>query len=536
MKKMYSLIKACMTNDMHLFKIKTKKKTKLLPIFLAIYLMFYIGTSAYFQFEKLEPFNLQSILLSFYVFGIALVTIIEGIYKIGPILFNCKDDDLLLSLPIKRRTVLFIRIFKFYIFELLFNTFLLLPIMISYIFFIKSLNWTYFLTSFIMLIFLPIIPIIISCLIGAFTTSISSKFKYKNLVQIVLSMSLVLVIMYISFNVKNLFSYFTEYAKNINDIIIKIYYPAGVYGKLITNFNILDLLTFILVNILLFAITLFILNKIYFKINSRLKKVVASKKVDVKDLKIKSNYKIISLIKKELKTLFNTPVYIINSSFSLLLYIIISVIILFKFDSVITLLTSTTGIKIPIDFILNNKSIIILILISMTSYMASMTNSLISLEGRGINILKSLPLNAITILMSKIYTCLLFTTPVLFIGDILLFLKFKTNIIECILLLILSILIPLVSHFIGILVNLKYPKLDAENSTEIVKQSMSSFLAVMIGIVLFIITTAITIALIKIINIKVLLILYIVLYLIIDYILYMVLIKKGAKEYNSLSI
>ena len=33
------------------------------------------------------------------------MTIIEGVYKAGPLLFNCRDDQLLLSLPIKRRTV-----------------------------------------------------------------------------------------------------------------------------------------------------------------------------------------------------------------------------------------------------------------------------------------------------------------------------------------------------------------------------------------------------------------------------------------------
>ena len=45
MKKLYSLIRACMTSDMKIFKIKTRKNNKrafLLPLVIGLYLMFMI--------------------------------------------------------------------------------------------------------------------------------------------------------------------------------------------------------------------------------------------------------------------------------------------------------------------------------------------------------------------------------------------------------------------------------------------------------------------------------------------------------------
>ena len=122
MKRLYSLIKASMSSDMSIFKIYTKKKSKkaiILPIFITLYLMFLIWGSANSMFEKLAPTHLQYILLSLFAFGISIMTLMEGIYKAGPLIFNCKDDQLLFSLPIKKKTVLFVRIFKFYVFELL---------------------------------------------------------------------------------------------------------------------------------------------------------------------------------------------------------------------------------------------------------------------------------------------------------------------------------------------------------------------------------------------------------------------------------
>ena len=40
---------------------------------------------------------------------------------------------------------------------------------------------------------------------------------------------------------------------------------------------------------------------------------------------------------------------------------------------------------------------------------------------------------------------------------------------------------PLVSEVVGIVINLKYPKMNAQDDTEVVKQSMSSMVAVFVG-------------------------------------------------------
>ncbi len=538
MKKLYSLIRACMTSDMKIFKIKTKKNSKsaaLLPAFIALYLMFMIWGSANTMFEKLAPMHLEYLMLSLFVFGISFMTFMEGIYKISSLVFNCKDDQLLLSLPIKRRTVLFIRVFKLYVFEVLFNGLFLLPIMIAYIRW-GSIDWTYFLTSLIMLLLLPIIPIVLSLIVGTITASLSSHFKYKNAAQIILSMSLILVILFVSYNMDGVLNYLISHATSLNDLITKIYYPAGIYAKLVTNFKLTDLLIFILINLLVFTIAIFILSKFYFKINTRMKSISTTKKVKIDSLTIKANNKTVSLIKKELNTFFKIPVFIVNAGFALVLFIIAIVMISLKFEAIMPFLTDPEGMNLSKDLILNNMSLIIFALLSVTAYLTSITNSVISLEGKNICILKSLPVKTKTILMSKIYSSLVITTPVLLLGSIILCIRFKISVLQSILLLILSILIPLVSHFIGILVNLKYPKLDYENSSEVVKQSTSSFVAVMIGMILLIITIVIITNIIGIISSTLILIAAVIIYLIINTILYLYLINKGVKEFNSLAI
>ena len=220
-----------------------------------------------------------------------------------------------------------------------------------------------------------------------------------------------------------------------------------------------------------------------------------------------------------------------------MLFIISTIIITIKFDSIIPILTNQdSGLGLTKELVLQNTSIIVLILILAASYMTSITNSLISLEGKNIRILKSLPIKYKTILMAKIYACLLITTPVLFIGNFILFIRFNIKIIDMIILLLLSILIPLVSHFIGLIVNLKYPKLDAENSTEVVKQSMSSFISVMIGVLLFIINISIITSIMGNISTSLLLFIALLIYILIDIVLYIYLSTRGVSTFNSLSI
>ena len=540
MKKLYSLIRACMTSDMNIFKIRQRKDNKksglVLLLFISFCFMFSIWTYANMFFEKMAPVHLQSIVLSLFVFMISILTIGEGIYKTGQLLFNCKDDQLLLSLPIKKSTVLFIRIFKFYVFELAFNSLFIIPLAIAYTRWADSITWTFYLTSVIMLFILPIIPIVLSCIIGTITSALSSRFKFKNLTQIVTSTIILLIIFYLSFNLEGFFTYLAKHAKSLNDLITKIYYPAGVYAKLATKFNVVDLLVFVGINILIFTIAVLILSKFYFKINSRLKKVTTTKKTSINKLSIKRNSVTKALIKKEFNTFFKTPVFIVNAGFGLVLFIMMAIVVSIKFDSAVEVLSDPEKFNLSKDLIINNTSIIVFLLIAMAGFMTSITNSVISLEGKNINILKSLPVKAKTILMSKIYSSLIITTPPILIGDIILFIRFKLGILEMILLLLLSVLIPLVSHFIGIIVNLKYPKLDWENQAEVVKQSTSSFVAVMIGMILLVISAFTVLNLIETVSHTIILLIATIIFIIINCILYLYLNKTGKKQFNKLSI
>ena len=274
MNKMMSLIKACAFDNLTTFKMGNKKKNKkiekILP-FLFTLLCFSINWFiAEFLMKELSKHNAHIVLLTLFILYTSVMTLIEGIYKSSGLLFNCKDDDLLLSLPISKRVVLFIRILKFYIFEMFYNSLFLLPAMIVYAKYV-NVGIPYFISSIIALLMLPIIPIILSSIIGGTISAISSRFRFKTFVEIAITGGSLIAIFVIAMNFDKDVVNLVEKATNIHKIMDQWYYPIHLYTRLISNFNIIDLLLFIISNIGVLAFAIMILSKSYFKINSKIK-------------------------------------------------------------------------------------------------------------------------------------------------------------------------------------------------------------------------------------------------------------------------
>ena len=267
MKKLVSLLKATMSQDMSIFRIKSKNKSKInkiiLPIFLTLVVMFSVGTYAEMFAEALVPNNLTYIVLTMFIMFTSLLTIIEGIYKSQGILFEAKDNDLLFALPLSKSKIFSTRVFKIISFQFLYNSLFMLPAIIVYAMHEKP-NLSFYILSLIMLVLLPIIPTIVSCIIGYIIKGLSSKFKARNIIQVVLTSLMLLLIFYFSFNMQGMIANIEQNANSINDVITRIYYPAGLYINLIQNFNILDLVILLAINIIPAILFVYVASIFYF--------------------------------------------------------------------------------------------------------------------------------------------------------------------------------------------------------------------------------------------------------------------------------
>lgn len=541
MKKIFSLLRAAMSQDMSLFKIKSKQKSKLskilFPIMLAFLLMFSIGSNIIMIAEGLSKVGLTFIIITLFIMLTSILTIIEGIYKSQGILFEAKDNDLLFSLPIKKSHIFFTRVFKLLTFQFIYNAVFMIPAIVVYAIYEKT-NVYFYILSLVMLIILPIIPTIIGCIFGYIVKAISSRFKSRNIVQIVTTMLLLLGIFYISANMQNFIENLVQNATSINDMITKIYYPAGLYINLIQRFNIIEFVLLIATSIIPGILFIYIASIFYFKIISRLKGSRAVKpkkdsKIDENNVKVRTP--LIALIRKELKRFFTSPVFIINAGFALVLLAVFTVALSINARGIIESFIAQDELGIDVELALNFVPKIYLAVLAFTSCLTCITCSMISLEGKAFNILKSLPVGASKILLAKLLTSCIISMPVIFVCDIAFFVIFKPAIIDILQIILATAIIPIFVGLLGLLANLKYPKMNAASDTEVVKQSMSSFISVFSGILISMLAIGIAIWGAKY-NMNLVISLELSTFFIACIVLWRVLKTYGVKKFNEINV
>lgn len=486
MKKLIYLLKAAMSQDMDMFRYKTKasdSRTKqiIFPIMLSLIVMFAVGVYAEMFALEFSKVNLTYIMLTLFIIFTIILTLVEGIYKSQGILFDAKDNDLLFSLPIEKSKILFVRIFKLLSFQFLYNALFMIPAYVVYIYY-EHPGISFYLISILMTFLLPIIPTVISSIIGYVVKAVSVKFKAKKIVQTVFTMIIFFGIFYISLNTQAILENVINNAESINAVIKKVYYPAGAYIDLIQNFNLTTLLILIVVNIVPLVIFIMIASRFYFGIISKSSEKGKNKKLKNIESKVKVKSKLSALVSKELKRYFSSTVYIFNTSFGLILLLIGTIAMSVNINGVINTITEGEG--IDINTIISLMPKIFFCLVTYTACMTSITSSSISLEGKSFNITKSLPTSVDTILLSKILMSCIITMPVILISDLIFFIAFKVGIIDILFILAISILMPILIAIIGLFTNLKYPKMNASSDTEVVKQSMSTTIAVFSGMIL----------------------------------------------------
>lgn len=490
MSKFLSLMKASMSEGMSVFnfKLKTGGKAKKIAVFgfLLVVLMISIYSYADMMLEPLAGTGMEYSVLTIFALIAVVFILVEGLYKASGLLFNCRDDDLVLALPVRRSSVFLMRIAKFYSFELFFSALILAPAMVAYVVRVGvgAVEASFYLSSLVALVLLPVIPVVLASLIAMGISGVASRFKFKNLIQIVLTTVMLVGILALSFNIQNIMLSIAEHASSVNEVISRLYYPVGAYIQMVTDFNVLGLLVFIVANVAVAGVFVWALSKVYFKINSRAKVVKVDG--DRKESTIKARSVMASLMIKEARRFVTSPVFLINAGFSLVLYVIAVVMVVVNVDGLVSMLGTMLPAEAGItgEMILGLMPVATVGLIVFCALMTSITSSMISLEGRTINILKSMPVSAFKIILAKVLTAVVIIVPFFLIGDIILFIKFDYNVWQMLMIVALSIVMPIVAETLGIIVNLKFPKMDAENDTEVVKQSMSSMVAVFAGLIL----------------------------------------------------
>lgn len=433
---------------------------------LSIMLAIYCGGLAYglVQIGAAEVIPVYALVIS------SILILVFTMFKANGELFAFKDYDFVMSLPIKISTIIASRFLSLYLWNTVFTMIIMLPMGSVYGIYEKPSVIFYFMWL-ISLFTVSLIPTTIAAVFGALITAVASKFKNANRVTTILSFIVIVIISLFAVMMRN-----AEFTINdlesigvvLLDQLFKVYPLAKIFNKAIIEVNVGAFFIFIVLSVAWYYIFIKVLSVKYKQINT-----------SISTYHMRSNYTVSSmdkgnaleaLYKKELKNFFSSTVYVTNIGMGVVMALIFSVVL------VVVGPNKLMGYIGAGDILNRMAAFVISAMISMTCT----TCVALSLEGKNVWIIKSLPLTPKVIYDSKILVNITLSIPTAIICAILMIIGLKPDIWTSILIVITPIVYSFFTAVWGIFINNRLGYYDWESETQVVKQSVGS-MAGMLG-------------------------------------------------------
>jgi ABC-2 type transport system permease protein len=237
------------------------------------------------------------------------------------------------------------------------------------------------------------------------------------------------------------------------------------------------------------------------------------------------------MVRKELTRYFKTPVWLTNTAIGLVIFVVAVGAVCFKFDDLVnSLINSVEGFPLTVYEIRAFVPSITVAMVAFTSLMTFITAPMISLEGRAFNMLKSLPISGVKIIMTKVLSAMILIVPVTAVGSLLMFIKFQFGVIDLVLILLAVFFMPLVTELVGILVDLKYARFDAESDAVTVRQSASVMVATFMGLGMVLLTVSLIFGLVFLAGQTAGLLMVDAIFVIVALFLYFTIVARGGEK------
>ena len=466
---------------------ENKTKTMSFLSFILLMGLIFLAISSFYSYLILSSYNASGVELyhGFILFGglTSIMSLFPAIMRIKAI-FIGKDYDMLSSMPIKKRDIITSKLVSMYLTELIYSVLLLLPVTVLSFYYSKDA--TYLLGGLLLILFIPTFPLAIASILSIFLSFIADRSKYSNIISIIAYMTFFTIIMYFSMNlnnssnneadVANQFLSYSKYLQWINPTIV-------IFKHGFTSSS-LYLLLFSAISFAIGAIVISFIALVFDKLHDAVTNVKANRVYRKKELKNEGQFK--ALLSNEVKRLFNSKMYFMNSISSVIACIICT----------LGLILSLNRQNVLSDPFVEKYAYAAGLLIIFVLGISNTASCAISIEGANFWMIKSLPIDY------KVYirTKFLVSAVLLLIGSLIsstiVVAIVDMNILSIITVYLMPILYSLFVSALSLIINLNFYKLKWKNESECVKRSSSVFIimlidfAISIGMIVIVVLTS----------------------------------------------
>ncbi len=478
MSNTFRLVKIYLMNNIGLNRLLHQKGGKLkaaglLAGFVLIGILL-LGVSFFYSYMLATAFSamdLLRVLPALMMAASSLISLVTTIYKAGAVLFSFKDYDLIMSLPVTQRSVVASRILILYLMNELFALVLLLPMMVVYAMMAQP-GALFYAIFFLTVLCVPMLPAVLASVIGVVVSILSARFRHKNLVGTLLMLLATLAVVFGSFGIGGNADKLGELGAVFMDMVNRVYPLAGMYTNALCDGNLLSLAGFLACSLLPFLLFIGLVSRFFHTMHTFCTSV--GTRSDFVLSRGKTRAPFFALYHKELRRFLASPLYILNTSIGMILSLVLAIALFFVPPQTLEQVLGLPGIAQMLPLI---APVFLCFFIGMSSTSACS----VSLEGKSLWIVRSLPVDTGTIFAAKLGVNLTVTVPISLVDSILLALFLKPDLPAGILLFVTPLLYCFYISLAGLFFNLRFPNFTWTTEVAVIKQSAAKFCGVMAG-------------------------------------------------------
>ena len=376
-------------------------------------------------------------------------------------LYFAKDNDLLLSLPIPVRTLMASRLLTVYLMGLMYSAVVILPAVIVYWVTVSTAPMV-LLGGVLLTALISIFVLTLSCALGWVVAKVSRKLKHKSFITVIVSLAGLAIYYFFVFKAQTAIEQLVANAAVYGEKIKGAAHPLYVFGLTGTG-DVTAMLLSAAVILALFALTWTLLSRSFLQITTA---SGASGKAVYREKAVKRRSIDGALFGKELARFTASPNYMLNCGLGLFIMPIAAVLLLIKGADISALLMD----------VFNSADISAVLLaggICVMGAMNDMAAPSVSLEGKNIWVVQSLPVPAWYVLRAKLTMHLLLAGAASLLCSVCASIVLRLDALNAVLMILLPLAYIFMMAGIGMLIDLKRPNLAWTNETAPIKQGAS---------------------------------------------------------------
>lgn len=390
-------------------------------------------------------------------------------------LYIAKDNELLLAMPIPPWQILLARITLVFGMSLLYSGCVWIPAVVyGWIFGAPTAAAVVF--DILLLFVVALLVTVLTCVLGWFVALVATHIKNKSFLLVLASLLFVAGYYYFCFHMTEFFMAIVTNAEAIGNGIRtwgNILYQLG----LAADGNGKAMLIFCGVTAVLFGLCFFVLAKTFTRIVTKTHGVEKkSGKVTIKSAPLHT-----ALLKREWKRFSSSATYMLNCGLGIVMVLALDVLALYKRE----ILTDYLGqISAIFPMLTDYLPIVMVVGVGMICGMNVVSAPSVSLEGKCLWILRSLPVSGREILGAKLELHLLLNLPAAVVSVFLLGWCLELSIMSILMAAAYSVSLVWTTGAFGLMLGLLRPNFTWTTEAMPIKQSMNVLISMLVGWVL----------------------------------------------------